>query len=398
MVRPGVEVLIDDRRDLLAGKRVGVLTNQTGVLPDLTSTVDALRAVASLQAIFTPEHGLRGAAAEGAHVGSGADRSGLPIHSLYGSQLAPTPDQLAGLDVIVCDLQDVGCRFYTYAWTLCQLIEAAAAVDVAVIVADRPSPVGGAIEGPGVEPDLRSLVGGHDVPIRHGLTIGELARLVDRERGLTSDLTVVPCDGWRRPMLWAETGLPWVPPSPNMPTPETAIVYPGTCLLEGVNVSVGRGTARPFEWVGAPWINSDVLAAALNDQSLDGVRWRAIAFEPCSGPFAGHVCEGVQPHVSDVRSYQPVKSGIALLLTLRRLHPDQFAISAAGSIYADEGQMARRGYGAASVWNVAHFDRLAGSSRVRELIAADASLDRITAGWREYADNFRARVAPVLLY
>jgi uncharacterized protein YbbC (DUF1343 family) len=398
MVRPGVSVLIDDRRELLAGKRVGVLTNQTGVLPDLTSTIDALRQAADLRAIWTPEHGLHGAAAEGAHVGSGTDRSGLPIHSLYGSNLAPTPDQLAGLDVIVCDLQDIGCRFYTYTWTLCKLIEAAGAAGVAVIVADRPNPLGGAIEGPGVQPDHQSLVGGHDVPIRHGLTIGELARLVDRERGLKSDLTVIPCDGWQRTMLWHETGLPWVPPSPNMPTPETAIVYPGTCLLEGVNVSVGRGTAKPFEWLGAPWIDGAALAAALNDRVLPGVRWRAIAFEPCSGPYTGVVCEGVQPHVTDAAAYQPVAGGIELLKMLRQLHPDQWAISAAGSIYADSDQMARRGYPVESVWNVAHFDRLAGSSAIRAMIERGAELRDITGTWLKYIEQFRVRTESVRLY
>lgn len=398
MVRPGISILIDERRAVIDGKRIGVFTNHSGVLPDLTSSLAALQQVTDVRAIFSPEHGLSGAAAEGAYVANMADRSGTPIYSLYGSQSAPTREQLAGLDLIVCDIQDIGCRFYTYAWTLAKLIEAAAAAGVAVIVTDRPNPIGGAIEGPGVEPQNRTLVGLHDVPIRHGLTLGELAQLVNREWDCGCDLTIVPCAGWRRAMLWAETGLPWVPPSPNMPTAETALVYPGTCLLEGVNLSVGRGTAKPLEWLGAPWINGAALAAALNERMLPGVRWRPVQFQPCAAPFAGEVCAGVQPHVIDPTTFRPVAAGVALLLTLRLLYPAQFTISADGSIYADREQMARRMYPAQSAWNVAHFDRLAGSARLRELIESGAALDEIVEPWQANEDRFRARIVPVLIY
>ncbi len=224
-VRPGISVLLDERRDLLHGRRVGVLTGPSGVLPDLISSASALRRVANVRALFGPEHGLLGAAAPGEHIASGMHPSGVPIYSLYGAHLAQTSEQLADLDLIVCDIQDVGCRFYTYAWTLVKLMESAAAAGVAVIVTDRPNPLGGAIEGPGVDAGHRTLVGLHDVPIRHGLTLGELARLANGEMGLGCDLTVISCEGWRRADRWEATGLPWVAPSPNIPTAATALVF-----------------------------------------------------------------------------------------------------------------------------------------------------------------------------
>jgi uncharacterized protein YbbC (DUF1343 family) len=300
---------------------------------------------------------------------------------------------------VVYDIQDVGCRFYTYAWTLVKLMAAAAAAGVAVIIADRPNPLGGVlVEGPGVEPELRSLVGLHDVPIRHGLTIGELARLVNAEAGLGCQLTVVPCAGWRRDMRWPATGLRWVPTSPNMPTAEAALVYPGTCLLEGTNVSVGRGTAKPFEWLGAPWVDGAALAAELNRIDLPGVRWRPVAFQPWSAPYLAQTCEGVQPHVLDPEVFRPVLAGVALLVALRRTHPEHFAISASGGIYADEEQMARRMYPAQGLDATAHFDRLAGSTRLRSMVQSGASAAEIAAEWSAYLEQFRARIAPALLY
>jgi uncharacterized protein YbbC (DUF1343 family) len=396
-VLPGISVLLDERRELIAGRRIGMLTHAAGVLPDLSSNLEVARSVAEVRALFAPEHGLRGAVDEAASVGDDAERSGTPIYSLYGANLAPTPEQLAGLDCVVCDIQDVGCRFYTYAWTLLKLMSAAAGV--AVIVADRPNPVGGvAIEGPGVEPELRSLVGLHDVPIRHGLTIGELARLVNMEARLGCELTVVPCAGWRRDMRWPATGLPWVPTSPNMPAAETALVYPGTCLLEGTNVSVGRGTAKPFEWLGAPWIDGAALAAELNRIDLPGVRWRPVVFQPWAAPYVAEPCEGVQPHVLDPEAFRPVVAGVTLLVVLQRMYPEQFAISASGGIYADQEQMARRMYPAQGLGATAHFDRLAGSTRLRSMIQSGASAAEIAAEWSAYLEQFRARVGPALLY
>lgn len=374
MVRPGISVLLQERPELVAGQRIGIFTNQTGVLPDLASTVDALISVADVRAIFSPEHGLYGAAAAGAEVAADLHHSGVPIWSLYGAHLAPTPVQLNGLDAIVCDIQDIGCRFYTYAWTLVKLMAAAAQANITVIIADRPNPLGGMIEGPSLDREQRSLVGGHDVPIRHGLTLGELAQLVQRELELRCTLVVVPCAGWRRDLGWTATGLPWVPPSPNIPTPESALVYPGTCLLEGANVSVGRGTAKPFEWLGAPWIDGVALAAALNAHLLSGVLWRPLRFQPCAAPYAGETCGGVQLHVVDAAVFRPVAAGLALVTTMYRLYADQWS------------------------WDRAHFDRLIGSAHVRAQIELGRSIAELSASWVQDEAEFAKRCAAVRLY
>jgi uncharacterized protein YbbC (DUF1343 family) len=397
-VRPGISRLIETEQHLLAGKRVGILSGPSGVLPDLTSSVDALIEIADVRALFGPEHGLLGAGAEAAHVGDSQYRTGIPIYSLYGENLVPTPAQLADLDMIVCDLQDIGCRFYTYAWTIVKLMQVAAKEKVAVLITDRPNPLGGAIEGPGVVAEQRTLVGLHDVPIRHGLTLGELAQLANAELAIGCDLTVVPCQGWQREMLWSATGLPWVPPSPNMPTAEAALVYPGSCLGEGCNLSVGRGTARPFEWIGAPWVDAPALASTLNALELPGVRWRPQAFQPSLPTYVGEVCHGVQVHVTDPNLFRPVLSGVALLVALRKLHPTTFTLSAEGSVYADPEEMRRRMYQPQRDWASAHFDRLAGSSTLRHAINDGASAQEIAAEWRPFEQSYRQRIAPFLLY
>jgi uncharacterized protein YbbC (DUF1343 family) len=395
-VRPGISALLDERRDLLAGRRVAVLSGPSGVLPDLTSSAAALARAADVRAFFGPEHGLLGAAPEAAHV-SDEERQGVPVYSLYGAHSAPTAEQLAGIDLVVCDYQDIGTRFYTYAWTLVRLMEAAASCGVAVLVCDRPNPLGGlAVEGPGMAAGYRSLIGLHDVPVRHGLTLGELATLANAERGLGCELEVVPCQGWRREQRWPATGLPWCAPSPHMPSHQANSVYPGTCLAEGANLSVGRGTAMPFEWLGAPWVDGPALAAALNAMGLPGVRWRAVAFTPALAPYAGEVCQGVQPHVSDPEALRPVLGGVALLAALRDTHPDQFAISPADGIYADTAQMAARGYGAADA--TAHFDRLAGGPELRLALEAGEAAEAIAAGWEAGEAAFRARRERHLIY
>ncbi len=398
-IQPGISILLEQPTKLLAGRRIALLTGPSGVLPDLRSSAEALAAVADVRAFFAPEHGLLGALPEAAHVGDATHPSGAPIYSLYGDHDAPTPAQLADIDVVVCDFQDIGCRFYTYAWTLVKLMEVAAQGGVAVVVCDRPNPRGGLqVAGPGIEAAQRSLVGLHDVPICHGLTLGELAALANAERRIGCELTVVPCVGWRREQRWEATGLPWAAPSPNMPDAATTLIYPGTCLAEGVNLSVGRGTARPFEWIGAPWVRGAELAAYLNAQDLPGVRWRGIAFQPALAPFLGEICQGVQPYVTDVERYEPLLVGVALLATLRDTHRDAFAISAADGIYADADQMARRGYATADAWQSAHFDRLAGSPALREALEAGAQPADIVAEWRPYEAAFRERREPYVLY
>ncbi|HMQ30782.1 MAG TPA: DUF1343 domain-containing protein [Chloroflexaceae bacterium] len=395
-VRPGICALIEGRADLLRGP-IGVLTGPSGVLPDLTPSAAALARAADVRAYFAPEHGLLGASPEAAGVADGTF-AGAPVYSLYGARMAPAPAQLAGLAAVVCDYQDIGCRYYTYAWTLVKLMEAAAPLGVRVVVCDRPNPLGGqAVEGPGLDPAHASLVGLHDVPTRHGLTLGELAALANAERGLGCDLAVVPCEGWRREQRWDATGLPWAPPSPNMPTHQANLVYPGTCLAEGANLSVGRGTAMPFEWVGAPWVDGPALAAALNRLGLPGVRWRAVAFQPALAPYAGEVCYGVQPHVTDAAALRSVLAGVALLAALRDLHGAAFQISPADAIYADPAQMAARGYGADAM-GAAHFDRLAGGPGLREALEAGAAPETIASGWAAGEAAFRERRARHLRY
>lgn len=395
-VRPGISVLLAERRDLLAGP-IAVLSGPSGVLPDLTGSAAALLRAADVRALFAPEHGLLGAAPEGATV-SDTRQGDVPVYSLYGARAAPEAAQLAGARAVVCDFQDLGCRYYTYAWTLVKLMGAAAAQDVRVIVCDRPNPIGGlAVEGPGMDPAYASLVGLHDVPIRHGLTIGELAALANAELGLGCDLEIVPCAGWHRAMGWSESGLPWAAPSPNMPTAETCLVYPGTCLAEGANLSVGRGTAKPFEWVGAPWVDAPALAAALNGQDLPGVRWRPIAFTPALPPFAGEICYGVQPHVTDAVAMRPVLAGVAMLAALREQHPGQFRFSPADTIYSDPALLAARGH-AGDQQAPTHFDRLAGGPGLREAIEAGATPRAIAGAWRASEEAFRLRRAPYLRY
>jgi uncharacterized protein YbbC (DUF1343 family) len=372
-VRPGISVLLDDRLELLRHRRIGILTGPSGVLPDMTRSVDQLLRVSDVHTIFAPEHGLLGAAVEGAKVSDSVYR-GVPVYSLYGPHDSPTLEQLAPLDGMVVDFQDIGCRFYTYAWTLVKLMQAASTAAVTVIVTDRPNPIGGAVEGPGVEPPYCSLVGLHDVPIRHGLSLGELARLANAELDIQCDLRVVPCERWRRSARWQATGLLWAPSSPNMPTAETALLYPGTCLIEGVNLSVGRGTAKPFEWLGAPWIDGMALAEILNRMALPGLRWRPVAFQHCAGRQAGTVCQGIQPHVSDPDSLRAVLAGVGLLAALQQLHGDKL------------------------IWNEQHFDHLAGSSVLRAALSGGAQPVELATAWKPYEGAFRQRAAPFLLY
>jgi uncharacterized protein YbbC (DUF1343 family) len=326
-VRSGLEVLLAERRALVRGRPLALLANPTSVNRELVHAADLLAAAgAGLRALFGPEHGVRGEAQDMVHVESARDaRLGVPVHSLYGATadtLRPAPHMLEGIELLVVDLQDIGSRYYTYAWTMTLAMEACARAGVGVLVLDRPNPLGGElVEGPGIAAGFESFVGLHPVPVRHGLTIGELARLVAAERGLDLALEVVPMEGWRRELGFDETGLPWVLPSPNMPTLDTALVYPGACLLEGSNVSEGRGTTRPFEISGAPWIDGQRLAAALAGAGLPGLRLRPLAFRPSFHKHAGRACGGIQLHVEDRRRFRPLRTGVALLAALFELWP-----------------------------------------------------------------------------
>lgn len=384
MVRTGLDVLLHDRLDLLHGNRVGLVTHPAAVLPDLTTATDALLAAGvQIAALFSMEHGLAGAVADGEAIGHAVDgRTGIPVYSLYGATREPTAAMLAGLDVLVYDVQDVGARFYTFISTLYYVLRAAGRHGVPVIVLDRPNPINGiSIEGPLVEPGLASFIGIAAIPIRHGMTMGELARYFNAEFSLGADLTVIPMAGWRRELWFDEAGLPWVPTSPAMPHLSTATVYPGTCLGEGANLSEGRGTALPFEVIGAPWLDDHALAATLNRLALPGVRFRPAEFVPSASKHAGEMCHGVQVHVMDRVRFKPVATGLHLIAACRAFAPSRFEFLASSW----EGRPP-------------HFDLLMGDSRVREGLALGVSVEELTAGWEETASAWRARCGPYLLY
>ncbi|MDP9371878.1 MAG: DUF1343 domain-containing protein [Chloroflexota bacterium] len=382
----GADQLVAEGYSRLRGRRVGLLTNPTGVTADLVSLADQLAAAPDvrLAALFGPEHGLLAGAQAGDEVESAVHpRLGIPVHSLYDDRKAPTPEQLAGLDLLVIDLQDVGARFYTYSSTVSLTLEVCGAVGLPVLLLDRPNPLGGVVlEGPLLEVECRSFVGLHPIPIRHGLTMGELARLFNGEAGYGAELEVLPLAGWRRDDPYDATGLPWVPPSPNLPTFATAVVYPGTCLLEGTTLSEGRGTTLPFELLGAPWLDPDALAAELNALALPGVRWRPAAFTPWHGRVhVGVPCGGVQFHPTDRDAFRPVAAAVHLLATTRRLAPEGFGWRPP---WAEGSRLP--------------IDLLAGTPRLREALDAGTPPAAIIAGWEPALARFAETRHPYLLY
>jgi uncharacterized protein YbbC (DUF1343 family) len=327
IVKTGLQLLLEENLHLLAGCRVGLVTQPAAVLPDLTASVDALRqAGVQLTALFGPEHGFGGAAADGLAVADAVDaRTGLPVWSLYGPVKEPTAAMLAGVDLLLFDMQDVGVRFYTYLSTLYHLLVGAARQGRPVIVLDRPNPIDGlTLEGPLVQPGYESFVGVAPLPIRHGMTVGELARYFCGEFAMDADLTVVAMQGWQRGHWFDETGLPWVSTSPAMPHLSTATVYPGLCFVEGTNLSEGRGTALPFELCGAPWLDGYDLAATLNRLELPGVRFRPVYFEPSASKHSGVLCQGVQVHVHERRRLRAVELGLHVIDACRRQAPEPF--------------------------------------------------------------------------
>ncbi len=353
----------------------GLLTHPAAVGSDLTGAVELLAgAGARLVALFGPEHGVRGDAPDGRAVAGGIDSlSGLPTYSLYrgsgtGAQ-SPLVEMFRGLEVLLVDLQDVGARFYTYASTVSLCMEAAAAAEVPLVILDRPNPIGREIEGPRLRSEFASFIGLHPLPIRHGCTLGELALLFHRAFGVGAEPTVVPF-GPEPPTTRFGLDSHWVPPSPNMPTRLTALVYPGTALLEGTNVSEGRGTAKPFEWIGAPWVEPVRLVERLTEFQIPAVAFRPVHFIPSASKWAGETCGGVQIHVLIEDRFRPVMTGVALLAALGDLWPKQFAWR------ENEGRFA--------------IDRLAGTDALRLAIAAGIAPMEIAAGWREEEAAFRA--------
>ncbi len=377
----GIEVLLAEPPDLLRGKRIGLITNPTGVDRQLRSDIDLLARHPSLRlvALFGPEHGVRGNAQAGEKVGASRDAAtGLPVFSLYGEHREPTPEMLKDVDVLLFDIQDVGARFYTYPYTLAGAMRAAKRAGIPVVVLDRPNPLGGVqVEGPVLEPEYASFVGQFPIPVRHGMTIGELARLFNEAFAIGAELHVVPVKGWHRNEAEPGNKLPWVPPSPNMPTPDTALVYPGTALFEGTNVSEGRGTTRPFETIGAPFINAEKLATHMNALGLPGVRFRPAWFTPTFSKHAGVLCGGVQIHVTDRNAFLPFRTGLALLKAIHDLHPQAFRFETGEPPF---------------------FDKLAGNGWIRQSIEKGESLDAIEVRWQPALRQFEELRRRYLLY
>jgi uncharacterized protein YbbC (DUF1343 family) len=386
-VRVGLDVLVTRLPSLLAGRRVGLLCHPASVTRDLEHAADAIRRLrrVRLTALFAPEHGLVGAAQDHAHIGAEYDgRRRLRVHSLYGKRLEPTPGMLREIDMFVIDLQDVGARYYTFAWTTVLAMRACARAGKPVVVLDRPNPLGGErLEGNWPDPRFASFVGLHPLPIRHGMTIAELAAYHNETQGIGCDLTVVPMAGWRRNMLWEDTELPWVAPSPNMPTPDTARVYPGGCLIEGTNLSEGRGTTRPFEWVGAPYLDATRLAAALERRGLPGVHFRAASFEPAFHKWKGRTCGGVQVHVTDWDRFRSYATYLALIIEARRQSPRGF-------------RWKRPPY--EFQWKKLPIDLLCGTDVIRRAIERGTPLSRLEASWRPALAAFARARRPYLLY
>lgn len=380
----GIDVLHEYDFQVLKGRRVGLLTNPSAVNNKLERTLDVLRAGVTLVSLFAPEHGIHGVRRDGEHFASGYDEVlGVYVHSVYGTHIRPTREMLDGLDVIVCDIQDVGARFYTFLWTLSYVMDAAGEYGVPVFVLDRPNPLGDTIRGPLLHPECASLVGRFPIPIQHGMTIGELARLFNEHFGIGAKLEVVTMEGWHREQFYDETGLPWVLPSPNIPTLDSAIVYPGTVLFEGCNVSEGRGTTKPFELVGAPWVDPEPFAAGLNRLGLAGVHFRPALFEPTFHKHAKVPCGGCQIHITDRRTIHPVETGAALLQAFIRA--DRAAFEWRSPPYEYE-------------YRLAPIDILAGSSALRERLDRDEDARSIAAGWAADVAPFLALRKPYLLY
>jgi uncharacterized protein YbbC (DUF1343 family) len=333
VVKTGLDVLLEDRARLeqLRSMRIGLLVNPTSVTRELVHAIDALRASGvAIERLFGPEHGVRGEAQDMEAVDEHVDPlTGIPTVSLYGDtfeSLAPSDDDLSGLDIVLADIQDVGARYYTYIYTIGLTMQACGRAGIPVWVLDRPNPIDGVhVEGNIVQPDCVSFVGMQPIAVRHGMTTGEACHFFNRFGGWSCDLDVVELEGWRRDMWFDQTGLPWVIPSPNMPTLDTAIVYPGQCLLEGTQASEARGTTRPFEFFGAPWVDAYTLKEALDAHNLPGVVFRPISFRPKFQKCANETCAGLQIHVTDRAAYRNMETSYAILGEMLRLFPDAFA-------------------------------------------------------------------------
>jgi len=403
-VKLGVEVFLESHLDLVKGERVGLITNLTGVDRNLQSVIDLFRQNPQIElvALYGPEHGVRGNAQAGEYVPFYFDEKyNIPVFSLYGQSSKPAPGMLKNIDeymrsfdttragkmpegamikdvdVLIYDIQDVGTRIYTYETTMAYALQACAESGIHFIVLDRPNPINGTnMEGPILEyPEFSSFVGIYPVPVRHGMTVGELARLFnDQFLEKKANLTVIPMEGWQRTMWYDETGLPWVIPSPNMPTLETATIYPGQVYFEGTNVSEGRGTTKPFEIFGAPWIDGYDLARRLNGLNLAGVKFREAWFTPTFSKFAGELCGGDQIHVTDRNLFRPLETSLNIIKAIRDMYPEKFE------------------------FHPEYFDKIMGTAKVREALEKGVAVSEIVKTFGESLAKFSEKRKPYLLY
>ncbi|MEM0962387.1 MAG: DUF1343 domain-containing protein [Bacteroidota bacterium] len=391
----GAQRLVDERFRALDGMRVGLVTNHTARVDTADGgpahLIDRMHAAPNVivGALFGPEHGIRGDAEAGAGVSGGLDATtGAPVYSLYGRRKKPTPRQMRGLDALVFDMQDVGARFYTYISTMGYAMQAAAEAGVPFVVLDRPNPIGDRVEGFVLEPRQRSFVGLYEIPITHGLTVGELAQMIVGEGLLDGlpdlDLRIVEMEGYDRGMLWEATGLPWIPPSPNVPDVETARVYPGTAFFEGTTASEGRGTRVPFTHVGAPWVDGEALAAELNGLGLAGVRFEPTSFTPIDLPgqatnpkWEGDEVNGVRLEVTDPDAFEPVAAGVWIV----------------DGVYRQAPRGAHSAY-----FNADWLAKLAGTTALRRHLVDGEGPEAAIAAWRAEADAFRQRAEPYRIY
>ena len=387
-----VKVRLGSERLLAGGtlkkKRVGIVSNPASVGAGFQHVVRAIANApdVTLAAIFGPQHGYRADVQDNMiETGHANDPTrGVPVYSLYSETREPTAEMLQGLDVLVIDLQDVGSRIYTFVYTMANCLRACSRYGVPVIVTDRPNPIGGdRIDGPVLVEGFESFVGQFPIPMRHGMTIGELARFFNEGCGIGAELTVVPMDNWRRGMYYEDTGLPWVMPSPNMPTVEAAVVFPGTVLFEGTNVSEGRGTTRPFELIGAPWVDAEALSERLAAYKLPGVHFRPVVFEPTFQKHAKHACGGCQIHVLNRDEFPTVRAAVAVLVEIRAQNSEKFQWKQPPYEYE---------------LTKLPFDILAGSSELRTQIESAVPVDTIAASWTQSHERFRATRKPFLLY
>ena len=379
-VRPGIEVLLSDSLSLVRGRRAGLITNHTGRDRSGTPSIDLLAAhpEVELVALYSPEHGIRGSAEAGVRVaGSVDERTGLPIHSLYGETRTPTAEMLEGVEVLLFDIQDVGARYYTYLSTMALAMGAAGEHGIPFVVLDRPNPIGGdPVQGNVLDPGFASFVGLYPIPMRHGLTAGEFARMAVGEFGVQVELSVAVADGWRRTMPFEDTGIPWIAPSPNMPSVESALHYPGTCLFEGTPISVARGTDRAFQQVGAPWLDGEELARRLGALGVPDARFVPVRFtprEPGDGKFGDTEVGGVRL-LADGPAYDPTLAALALLAEIRVMSGEHWS------------------------WRPGHFDRLAGTDALRTAVDAGASYGQLAEGWGAGVGEYLALRRLYLLY